>query len=351
MMRWPESRSWVATTAIATVLSLASASPAQAQSTADLDRARAKAVAGLASLEAKAYATALRECSEALRIVKAPPVRLCVARAFAGLDRLREAMDAYEGVTAHPVGSDEPESWKLAREAATQELAVTTKVVADRAEQLLRAGETALKGKDYVAARAKCEASEATMTSMSARLCAARARAQQERSREVVAAYEKALAPGAAAATWDDRERLRAEATTELEAARKKVAEQEEAARKRLAREEEVQAREASQTAWGWVLVGTGVAALGTAGGLASMVISTNDELSSVCSPDGVCGSYRQSTVQSLYDLRIATFVTLGAGAVATSAGIVRLATVDGSEPELEVGLWGPAGVQFRGRF
>jgi tetratricopeptide (TPR) repeat protein len=166
-------------------------SDARAQSAEDLDRARARALAGVASLEAKAYATALSECEDALRVIDAPTILLCKARALVGLDRLDDARATYRQLLAKPIPSSAPPAWKEALQSAEAEQREATKLLLDRHGKRMQ---EQLDAKDFSGALASAERSLGLERTASAALGRARALAGIGRHADAQAAYDDTLA-------------------------------------------------------------------------------------------------------------------------------------------------------------
>jgi hypothetical protein len=349
--------------------------PAHAQSAAELDKARARALAGLTSLENKAYATALAECEEALQVIQAPTVKLCRARALAGLKRWDDAAKAYDEIAKQKADPGDPPAFDEARKAAKAELGP---VKQRAAEAHLERGEEALEKKNGARAREECAAAAGWVPSLRAILCRARGAKLAGQTALAVEDYETivgtSLASDAPAEEMDaqrdaktELKAVRDEEAAALAAAEKEKREREEREKRaadeaKRAAEEKAAAdakaakgRAATMRVAGWITLGVGAAGLAAAGGLAGGAVATNDSLVGSCAADLRCGLSQAGAIDTLAGLRLGTFVAGGVGlASLIASGALHLAawkTAPAARPKVEVGLLGTSGVWVGGRF
>jgi len=104
------------------------AAPVGAQPVDDQMRATARALAdeGMTFFEQKKYAEALDRFDRAVTIIQAPTITLHAARSLDKLGRLIEAAERYRTCINTPVDDKSPEAFRLAQEAARNELQVLT---------------------------------------------------------------------------------------------------------------------------------------------------------------------------------------------------------------------------------
>ncbi len=95
---------------------------ASAQSEADKTTARALAVEAQQALDAERYAEAADKFGRAEKLFHAPTLVVGLARAYVGMGKYVEAMEAYNEVIREPMGSDAPEPFQQAKADAKQEI-------------------------------------------------------------------------------------------------------------------------------------------------------------------------------------------------------------------------------------
>ncbi len=327
---------------------LAAPVASHAQSATEIGRARADALAGLQRLEAGDYDGALSKCSAAARVVAAPTVQLCVARAEVGLGHLAEAVAVYDEIVSGKAADDEPEAWKQARQEATDELGPLRKRAAQR---LLLDGETALKANKLEEADKKCGAAVKVQPSAAAEVCRAKALLELRKFDDAESAALRAQTQ--LSKETDSDPELRSWADTLVRDARKRRVE----ARERDEQDQRaaVRANAKAQTlrAAGWATAGLGAAGLVTAAVGAGLVQGTYGGLVNVCSVGASCGPSQRDEIQQLDTLRLVTFVGLGigaAGAIASTALHLSAVSARASAPRVRVG-WTGLGIQIGGDF
>ena len=95
---------------------------ASAQSEADKTTARALAVEAQEALEAKRYEEAADKFGRAEKLFHAPTLVVGLARAYVGMGKYVEAMEAYNEVIREPLEADAPEPFKAAKNDARKEI-------------------------------------------------------------------------------------------------------------------------------------------------------------------------------------------------------------------------------------
>jgi len=118
--------------------------------------------------------------------------------------------------------------------------------------------------------------------------------------------------------------------------------------------EEEVEEEMTGVELGGWILVGTGAAALVAGAVCGGLALSQSSRLEEYC-PDGQCAPAREGEVEALGSLALSSDILLAVGAAAAVAGLVMVLVPSGGEEEMVdepvTATVVPGGVVLGGRF
>ncbi len=366
-----------------------------------LERARALTAEGLEALSRSEFDLARAKCEQASKLVDAPMVKLCVARATAGSGRLAAAAEVYADVAGRKLPKDAPDASVDAVRAAANELRDVQAKLARRdplaatgssADQrdLLAAGFAALDAQQpgpaeeaFTTTLASSASPAALWGRSQARIMAGTTMTALEDVRSFLAgAGSDARFAEAVAKAKELRVKLEGllvgTVKLEVESTPGLQVSIDDAAPRPLTGSEQVKLAPGNHTirgaapghspfsasfkldgggsatvqvklaplpplrTAGWVMLGVGAAAFGVSGFFANQATATHATLIDGCNAKLQCGKPQWDEMDHYNQARTLTFITAGVGAAAlVTSGILHLKMPSDAMPAVTVGLNG----------
>lgn len=306
---------------------------AAAQSEADKTTARALAVEAQQALDAKRYAEAADKFGRAEKLFHAPTLVVGLARAYVGMGKYVEAMEAYNEVIREPMAADAPEPFLTAKSDAKAEIQgleakigwVTLRVEGPSDPAVELDGQSVSVASLGVR-RAINPGDHVVRVSAPGWLTAEERFAMSAGGSEevVVTLEEGADDPGVVPAGSGPSPTVDGSSPDTVG-----------------------DGGTSTLTILGWTGIGVGGAGILVGAITGGLAMGKRGELGDNCSEAGECGPEQQSTLDSYRTMGTVSTIGFIAGGVLAAAGTVLLIVAPSDDVEAEVGL-GRAGVRVR---